>query len=421
MALSKVASQDFSRYSKYLKAIGALTELFSDSDRPLIHSRTAERLFVFLTGARDLSRRDNSFDAALGTAGVGVKTFTTSSIDSASSQKIAEFSNATDRNRLSGLSPKLLAKEISERRNLRLSSDATQYGISLDASYYHCLVRIPGGVVICEIPMKLVQTEHLKPLDSKGRVLKVWPKTVRQNTSVFFTDGLHVYSYHPGKSVLMMRFDLKMGAMSPQIKIVPIQNVFAYLLTLTHPKRTWKSEESGIWPAGRKRLSLPTAPQESVVLPLYSWKSGEVPLLSGLNQWRARGRRRSFGEAYIQIPRIVHDLSPGFFPMRDQNFTLALPDASRISVKVCQAGEKALMSKPNSLLGAFLLKSLDGDLESAKSRFFDGRAYRREDLNKLGSDSLRISKTSDSSVYQAEFAPIGAFESYLENLQDQLD
>lgn len=415
MGLSDLASKDFARYSKYLAAVGSLTELFSDNDRPLINSRTAERLFVFLTGARDLSRKDNSFDAFIGDVGVGIKTFTASSIRASSLQKVAEFSNAADRNQLMGLSPKSLAREVSLRRNLRVSSHAVQYGISTDRSYYHCVVRIPGGIVVHETPLRLIQVGDIKPINARGEVQKNWPKSVKQNASVMFTDGLHNYSFHPGKSVLMMKFDLGEGSLTDLIRVEPIPNVFNFLLKKIPSTKSWKSDASGFRVMSSRLSEVENSVLDSILLPLYSPKSGQVPLKSGLNQWLAGGRRRSFGEAYISIPASVHALAPGFLPPRDRFFQLVLPNDEKVSVKVCQEGGKALMSNPNSDLGAWLMVALDGSLSDARKRFERGSAYSRADLERLGSDCMRITRTDSPSVYRASFAELGEFESFIEN------
>lgn len=414
MGLSQLASEGFSRYSKYLAAVGSLTELFSDSDRPLINSRAAERLFVYLSGARDLSRKDNSFDACLGKAGVGIKTFTASSLESASLQKIAEFSNASDRNQLGGLNPKRLAMEVSMRRNLRLSSHAVQSGIDINQSYYHCIVRIPGGIVILETELRLIDTKNIKPLDSKGRALRDWPKSVKQNSSIVFTDGFHTYSYHPGKNVLMMRFDLKAGFVSSLVTVRPIPDIFNHLLKQAPSLRSLKSDSSGIRVVSLREAIDPVQQTRSLVLPLYSSKSGQIPQKSGLNQWLATGRKRSFGEAYISIPSIVRDVAPEFFPPKDESFLLDLPNNQKLSVKICQQGGKALMSNPNSDLGTWLMTAVDGSLEVAKKRFSEGVAYRRDDLDRLGSDCLTIIRTPDPYVYEANFGKIGDFESFIE-------
>jgi len=415
MGLSELVNLDFSRYSKYLAAVASLTELFSDNDRPLIHSRTAERLFVFLTNAKDLSRKDNSFDARIDDAGVAIKTFTAHSLRSSSLQKIAEFSNSTDRNLLNGLAPKSLATQVARMRNHRLSSHALQNGISIGKSYYHCLVRIPGGIVIYEAPLSMIQVDKIKPIDSRGRVQSAWPKTVKQNASIMFSDGLHNYSFHKGKSVLMMKFDLHSGAKSRIIQVEPVPNVFNYILNTTLSSKLLRSDRSGLRIPPRRKSKASASSAGFVVLPLYSSRSGKVPLRSGLNLWLAKGRERLFGEAYIPVPVAVHALAPGFFPPQNSSFTLMLPNGQKLNVKICQQGGKALMSSPNSDLGVWLMSALDGGASAAKDRYVKRVAYTRDDLDKLGSDCLRISRTENPLVFSAVFAESGDFETFIES------
>ena len=83
-----------------------------------------------------------------------------------------------------------------------------------------------------------------------------------------------------------------------------------------------------------------------VVLPLYSPQQNAVPEKSGLNQWNAGGRKRSYDEVYISIPASIHQNYPNFFPSRDTPFTLITPDGKELSAKVCQDGGKALMTNP---------------------------------------------------------------------------
>lgn len=422
MSLSDLVTKDFSRYSNYLAAVGSLTELFSDNDRPLINSRTAERLFVFLTGARDLSRKDNSFDACLGIVGVGIKTFTAPSVESASLQKVAEFSNTVDRNHLRGLKPKQLATEVSRRRNHRLASHATQLGISIDESYYHCLVRVPGGMVIFETELNLIDIDNIRPLDSKGRIQDSWPRSVKENSSVRFTDGLNVYSFHHGKSVLMMKFDLKDGLVSKFVKVQPVPNIFDILLRQFPSTKSLRSESSGLRLGPNSQSSDQKRSMDSVVLPLFSPRTGEVSPKSGLNQWLGKGdkRKRTFGEAYVPIPSIVHEIAPGFFPSRNTVFSLVLPNSEKVKVKVCQQGDKALMSNPNSDLGEWLMAAIDGSLLTARKRFSKSQKYTRKDLERVGSDSLRITRTGDPNEFMADFAAIGSFEIFLEAFELQV-
>ena len=57
---------DLEKYERYLKLVAQLSRLFPDSDKPYIPYRFAERLYLHCyngESVKDLSRRDNSFDA----------------------------------------------------------------------------------------------------------------------------------------------------------------------------------------------------------------------------------------------------------------------------------------------------------------------------------------------------------------------
>jgi len=402
-------------YQKYLSPVGSLTELFSDNERPLIHSRTVERLFVYLSGAKDLSRRDNSFDAALGKSGIGLKTFTGNSLKSSSFQKIAEFSNAADRYAVETLSPQEIVEIISKKRNSRLLSNSIAYGLEMAESVYHCLVRLPGGVLIHERPMSLIDTGGLFAIEKTTGIRTTWPKKLTKNASLFFSDGKNRYSFHRGKSVLSMKFSLEEHFTSKILTIKPIPNIFEYLANFKWDKSLLFGDSSGLkLPISPGNLS-PVPGQDYVVLPLYSANSGEVHLASGLNQWLASGRKRSFGEAYIPIPAIIHRIAPGFFPASNSPFPILLPDGRTLSVKVCQAGDKALMSNPNSELGIWLLSMIEGSTVSAKRRFDDKAPYEIGNLETIGMDSVLIEKIPSNPGWSLTMADVGSYELFLED------
>lgn len=98
---------------------------------------------------------------------------------------------------------------------------------------------------------------------------------------------------------------------------------------------------------------------EELFLPLYSRQGGiHVPERSGLNQWNADGRLRDSLEVYIPVFREIHHMFPNFFPHRNIIFNLILPNGQNLQAKICQAGNKALMSNPNSDLGYWLLREV---------------------------------------------------------------
>jgi hypothetical protein len=367
-----------------------------------------------LSGAKDLSRRDNSFDAALGKTGIGLKTFTGSNLSSSSFQKIAEFSNATDRESLEHLSPREIVESISKKRNARLLSNSVEYGLEVLESIYHCLVRLPGGVLIHERPMSLINTAGLFAVEKTTGRRSPWPQKMTKNTSLFFSDGKNRYSFHRGKSVLSMKFSLGEHFTSSTLPIRPIPNIFEFLANFAWDKKLLADDSSGVKLAAFPNRSYQVPGLDYVVLPLYSAKLGQVQEASGLNQWLASGRKRSFGEAYIPIPSVIHKIAPGFFPASNSSFPLTLPDGRTLSVKVCQEGDKALMSKPNSELGVWLLSMIEGSSSLAQQRFLAKSPYVMKDLDSIGMDSVLLEKNTSTSGWSLTMAETGSYELFLE-------
>jgi len=145
---------------------------------------------------------------------------------------------------------------------------------------------------------------------------------------------------------------------------------------------------------------------KEVYLPLYSTKSNEFEPgeKSGINQWNASGRPRDYDEAYIPVPSWIHNKIQGFFPNNKIDlFTLELPNGTLLNAKMCQDGQKAIMTDPNSDLGKWLLR----DVLDAKEKALIDRAH----LVKKGIDSVKITKLSHTK-YKIEPAILGAFESF---------
>lgn len=406
---------DSKKYEYYLKAVGSLSGLFSDNPTPLINYRTAEKLFNMQSGAKDVGRQDGSFDSKLQVSanqsvGVGVKTFTTNSPNDSSTEKIAEFSKPAFVKSLAVLAGKELALAVGEFRNMRVTSDALQLGIDLSDSYYHCLVRVPGAVVLHEEPYELVDLDNLYPTDARGKAIKDWSADL--DGHVYFGDGINLYTFHRGKNVLQKRFNLTKGFTSDPINIGILSNAFEKIAKVFGVISLEDIvSEVGSVPVSNQHNTA----KERVVLPLYSPGKLVVHESSGINSWNAAGRPRKFGEAYIPIPALVHKLVPEFFPPKDQKFTIALPNGGVISAKVCQQGSKALMSDPNTAICFWLYELIDGDIEKAKLRVETSTPYTYEDLVKIGKDAVAVSKSDTIGVdYNLELVAIGEYESFIE-------
>ena len=116
-----------------------------------------------------------------------------------------------------------------------------------------------------------------------------------------------------------------------------------------------------------------------------------------------RGRPRNPNEVYIPIPIWIHKVFPDFFPSRDTDFELMLPDKTPLSAKVCQDNSKALMTNPNSALGKWLLRQVM-DLDEKELLTY-------EQLEGLGIDSVVVYKHSDRN-YSIDFRALGTYDEF---------
>lgn len=124
-----------------------------------------------------------------------------------------------------------------------------------------------------------------------------------------------------------------------------------------------------------------------------------------MNQWNAGGRKRDLSEVYIPVPKAVHKIHPGFFPSRDKPFNLHLPSGQVLKSKICQAGDKALMSYSNKELGEWILRKV--------LRLKEGELLTDVKLQAIGIDSVRIDKIDDGE-YEINFSKLGSFEKFKE-------
>lgn len=144
----------------------------------------------------------------------------------------------------------------------------------------------------------------------------------------------------------------------------------------------------------------------SIYLPLYA-PSSRFPNLfvaprSGLNQAYADGRDRDFREVYIPIPAWIHHKFPGFLPRRSVPFGLHLPNGKVLNVSVCQEGEKALMSNPNSDLGQWIFTQV--------LLMPNRRLVTYQDLKTVRIDSVKI--TEKHGEYYIEPSPLLSYEKF---------
>jgi len=356
------------QYQDFLRIVGSLSNLFSDSSVPYLHYRIAEKIFCRAFNAEDLSRSDVSADAKKDSLGIGLKTFLLG--NNKTFQKVAEFN--ADRNIYNNLLPADLIKTVSELRNNRI--DFTENAHSLEKSIYHCVLRDEGKFKIFEEQMDRINLHNIKNIK-------------RNKSSIGFNDGINDYSFLLSKSTLTKRFRTENIIFEFDIEILadPLLELQKFL----------NKEEFAI----EREQKI----ENTIFLPLYG-RNQTVFNKSGLNQWNAGGRDRHHNEVYIPVPIVIHQLFPDFFPNRDTSFSLKFPDGEIVDAKICQENGKALMTHSNRKLGKLILR--DGlKLEIGELASYDK-------LQLLGIDSVRIDKTNDLN-FEINFSQNGSFEDFI--------
>ena len=377
MLIDKLGQDTVDNYCDYLRCTGMLSGLSSESDSPYINSRVAENTFCLVTGAENLGRADCSADAKLGKIGIGIKTFLAQNNNTI--QKVAEFNR--DASIIRNKSPKEVVHIIANLRNERILSTMRIYG--LETMIYHCVVREPNLIRICESSMDLIDIHNIKNIKEKNK-----------RNSISFEDGKNEYSFNMNKNTLFKRFYTNESILSIKVQIIKHPyNILSRLLA-------YETD-------GKKDTIIKK--YQSVILPLFSDRGGRnVPKNSGLNQWHAAGRRRDYNEVYISIPKWIHNEFPEFFPGRDEAFALKLPNVNELSAKVCQDNSKALMSNPNSALGEWLLREV--------MNLKEGELLTYEMLQIIGIDSVEVYKIDDKE-YKIDFRQMGTYDEFVEECE----
>lgn len=359
-------------YEEFLKVVGCLSNLYSDSEVPYLYYRIAEKVFCRAFNAEDLSRSDVSADAKKDNLGIGLKTFLTG--NNKSFQKVAEFNS--DRSLYANLAPESMVKTISELRNARIQFTENNHGLS--QSIYHCVVRDKGKFKIFEEFMDKVDISNIN-------IVK------ENNKSIIFNDGKNDYSFLISKSTLTKRFVT--DTVSYEFDVDILKDPLFELHKLIYKENPLLGINSRI--------------KKTVYLPLYG-RNKVVYEKSGLNQWNAKGRARHPNEVYIPIPVDIHKNYPSFFPGRDTQFSLILPNGNTMKSKVCQDNSKALMSSSNRELGQWILR----DVLNLK----ENELLTYNKLQILGIDSIRIDKI-DEQEFEINFAKIGSYEYFKNKLR----
>lgn len=371
--------QNKDEYIELLEITGSLSNLFSESTDPFLYYRAMENIFCKAFNAKNLSRSDVSADASKNGIGIGLKTFLQN--NGRTFQKVAEFNK--DSYLFDGLSDKELVLKVSELRNERI--EATKRICKLDEMMYHLVTRSKSYMAIYEEHMDLVAIDNIE-------------LTSRSKSTIHFYDGLNDYSFNTSKSTLLKRFITDENRELFGFNVDILEDPFDFLLS--SKKQTSNME---ILKTGENVI-------DYIVLPLYSGKSRRVEEKSGLNQWNAAGRKRNPNEVYIPIPKWIHRKKKDFFEYNtDDNktepFEVVLPNGNCLSMRVAQAGGKALMSSPNSELGKWILR----DILQLK----ENELVTKEKLDIIGVDSVMLAKIGDGK-YSLDFLKSGSYEDYEE-------
>lgn len=357
-------------YIKFLRTVGSLSNLFSDSEIPYLYYRVAEKIFCRAFDAEDLSRSDVSADAKKSNTGIGLKTFLMKNNNTF--QKVAEFNS--DRPLYIGLPDEGLIRKVSELRNARIGFTENLH--NLDSSIYHCVIRDAGKFKIFEESMDYIDIENIK-INKKNK------------NSIVFNDGINEYSFLLSKSTLTKRFATTEIVDEFEVEVFsdPLVELQSLFLESTHLEKA------------SQRI------KDTIYLPLYGSKQ-TVYDKSGLNQWNANGRKRDIDEVYIPVPTVIHKKFPSFFPERGVPFHLILPSGESLTSKICQSGGKALMSCKNKELGNWILRQV--------LKLKEGEILTYSKLQEIGIDSVRIDKIADG-TFEINFNKINSYENFIVN------
>jgi len=369
-------------YKLLLKAVGSLSNLFSENDVPYLYYRAHENIFCEALKAENLSRSDCSADAKKNGIGIGLKTFLNGR--GKSFQKVAEFNK--ERELYSKSDKKELIREVSILRNKRITSTKAIHGV--EKMIYHCIAREKGKFIVFEENMDLIDLE------------KITLSTKKTKNTIQFTDGKNEYNFNISKSTLFKRFHTNP---LEEFEVEISENVYEVLKKIQSVEILKENDHL----------------KTRIILPLYSDQSGKVEEKSGLNQWNAAGRKRGSNELYIPISTWIHHNFPDFFPDVTKDFNLHLPTGRVLSAKMCQKSEieikgkkvnkgKGLMSNPNKDLGKWILRDI---LE-----LDEGTLVTYKMLEEIGIDSIEIEKI-DIQNYKINFKHLGAFKEFKECIE----
>lgn len=409
-------------YIKFLQVYGALTNLFRQKKGdliPYLDSKFQETVFakIFKSQNVDIGNTPHDVLCKFGNEriGVGLKTWMGSKPSFQKVMQLKRYQNEINQHRNDLHS---LAFKISEIRNERIKSDYERLGLSEDKNIYHYVTRDKGLFTINECAYPLIDIKNIKNLSETQSALS-------------WSDGNKDYRYTYGDSQILQKFDTNKykTLVLDKFDVKIIEDPFDFLLKAYFDiVETSKPIEQNIVEA---------------YLPLYSYQTKEVEEKSGLNAWNGASKNkgsdtlRPLNEVYIPIPIEFHRKNPNFFSKDvfkiihqrelykndkekrpEIRFHLILPNGKEIpalitgdNLKNFQSGSKTERDENGKLfgqnaLGQWLLVDVLG--------LRDREPVNIEWLHKKETDSIRLWRDKDDySKINIDFAPIGAFESFM--------
>lgn len=417
------SSEQREEYIKFLQVYGALTNLFRQKKGdliPYLDSKFQETIFARTFNGQNVDIGNTPHDvlSVFGNkrVGIGLKTWMGSK---PSFQKVMQLKRYQDEINEHRNNDEDLAYKISEIKNDRMISDYERLGLSENNNIYHYVTRDKGSFTVNECAYPLIDIDNLKDFN-------------KTKTAFSWSDGQKDYKYTFGDSQIWQKFDSSKykTLLLKTFDVKIIEDPFSFLLE-AYFNIIEKSKEV----------------EKDIIeayLPLYSYRTKEVEEKSGLNAWNAAPKNtkypdklRPLNEVYVPIPREFHRKHPNFFindifefekeresfsgSKKDKpeiRFHLQLPNGKKIPSLVTQSNMKGLQSGSNteldengkrygqSALGQWLLVDVLG--------LKDRKLVTRDWLQKRGTDSVRLwRKKGNYSTINIDFAPIGAFESFM--------
>lgn len=421
-------------YEEYLKMYGTLSALFnqksSETGAPYLDSKFQETIYArsFNSEEVDISNTPHDIRSEFGNEkiGIGLKTWLNSK---PSYQKVMQLKSYRDE-----LDPYInnqdaegLTNLLARIKNKKLIVDYKRLGLKDNVNIYHYVTRDKGRLVLSETSYPLVDLTHLKP----GKMTK---------TSLEFSDGDKQYKFTYSDHEIWMRFGpeesntIKLDELPVNI----LDDPFSFLHQAFH--NFYKEGQLYVPQSVTKKID----EDKYLYLPLYSYRSKNVEKGSGLNAWnglpKTKGSTtvRPEGEAYIPIPKKLWDYKPHWVdPSIDMSnykeyrqksgessvrIKLHMPDGTIFEALFGQSDFKALETKPQSILGKWILNVL-GIKHPQREQYNQpaDNIVTMKLLREVGFDSVKLwhenpDKPRDIWI---DFAEYGAFERYMNYLKDK--